>query len=409
MQAMEIIDGHEHLGPESERISKPVDFFSLFSHWPYIGRDLELAGMKPADHARLLDQALSLEERWKLFEPYWKRVELTSFARPIRIAAERFYGADHFDAGNIAKISQAMAAANKPGLYDQVLRDACKIRLCIDDVGTTDVRKDLFIPILRFLMDDFESWERLSNPRFSPGTKVATLDAFVECCKAYVLKIKQEGAVGLKMAALNYSAADRGKALSAFNALRDGKLERLGAPNGYLMFQPSNPLRDYVVDEIIRFAGAQGFVIAMHIGFWGDFRNVSPLNIIPLLQRFPKVRFDLFHLGYPFIRETLMLGKGFPNAWINFCWMHIISQSGACAALDEAIDLLPSNKILGFGGDYGSEAVESVYGHLVMARENIASVLARRIEAGSLSEKQAQGLIKQWLWDNPRDLYRLEV
>jgi predicted TIM-barrel fold metal-dependent hydrolase len=149
-------------------------------------------------------------------------------------------------------------------------------------------------------------------------------------------------------------------------------------------------------------------VIAVHTGYWGDFRQLDPLHMIPLLQRHQNAKFDIYHLGYPWVREALMLGKGFPNVWLNFCWTHIISQRFAIAGLDEAIDLVPMNKILVFGGDY-STGVEKVYGHLVMAREDIAEVLARRIRKGHISESQAMELIRKWFWDNPKDLYSLDL
>ena len=103
-----------------------------------------------------------------------------------------------------------------------------------------------------------------------------------------------------------------------------------------------------------------------------------------------------------------MLGKGFPNVWLNLAWTHIISQRFATTGLDEAIDLVPSNKVLAFGGDYGVP-VEKVYGHLVMAREDIADALARRISEGQMSETQALDLARKWFWDNPVELYRLQV
>jgi len=53
--------------------------------------------------------------------------------------------------------------------------------------------------------------------------------------------------------------------------------------------------------------------------------------------------------------------------------------------------------------------VEKVYGHLAMAREDMAWALARRIEEGRMTEKQALGIAKMWFWDNPRELYRLDL
>lgn len=53
----------------------------------------------------------------------------------------------------------------------------------------------------------------------------------------------------------------------------------------------------------------------------------------------------------------------------------------------------------GFGG----------FPHLVMAREDVAEVLARRIVEGQMSESQALELARKWFWENQIELYRLEV
>ncbi len=189
----------------------------------------------------------------------------------------------------------------------------------------------------------------------------------------------------------------RQEALKAFSMLRDGTVE----------FLPDlNPLYDYILDYYASLAGKYDLVLAVHTGYWEDFRRLNPLHIIPLVMRHPKTRFDVFHLGYPWVRETLMLGKGFPNVWLNLCWTHIIAQKFAEDAMSEAVELVPANKILAFGADYGLP-VEKVYGHLIMARENIARALSPKIDSGQMTFKQVVELLKKWLRDNPKDLYRL--
>lgn len=125
-------------------------------------------------------------------------------------------------------------------------------------------------------------------------------------------------------------------------------------------------------------------------------------------MRHPKTRFDIFHLGFPWVRETLMLGKGFPNVWLNMCWTYIISQKFATDALTEAVELVSMNKILGFGGDYDGP-VEKVYGHLILARESMARALSGKIDSGDMSMTQAKRILQKWLHDNPKDLYKLEI
>ena len=163
-------------------------------------------------------------------------------------------------------------------------------------------------------------------------------------------------------------------------------------------------LHDFLTNYLIDVAGELDLVVAVHSGMWGDFRNLDSKHMIPIFQRHPNVRFDLYHLSMPSVRDTIVIGKNFPNVWLNLCWCHIISQQMTCSALDECIDMVPINKIIGFGGDYG-KPVEKVYGHLVMAREDIATVLGRRVDRGLMSHDEAVIIARKWLWDNPKELY----
>ena len=71
--------------------------------------------------------------------------------------------------------------------------------------------------------------------------------------------------------------------------------------------------------------------------------------------------------------------------------------------LSELLDAVPSNKILGFGGDY--RFVEGVYGHALLARENTARVLTEKVEDGSLTQKGVLLLAQRLLRDNANELY----
>ena len=51
--------------------------------------------------------------------------------------------------------------------------------------------------------------------------------------------------------------------------------------------------------------------------------------------------------------------------------------------------------------------MEKVYGHLVMAREDVARVLAKRIMEKQMTETQALALAHKWFWENPKELYGL--
>jgi len=407
IEAMDIVDAHEHLPAESVRTGKPADLFTLFSH--YTRLDLFQAGMTHQAYDGLFDRDRPLAERWQDFDPFWRRIRWTCFARPVRIAAKHFYGCDDINDRTYRDLSDAIARANTPGIYERVLRDACGIRVCLTNAYDTSVTSDLLLPVLwPPLMFDVKTWEDLAHPVFDRDTAVASMDDYLDAARRYVTRAKAGGAVAFKMLAWPVAAPDRRKANECFRRLKSGAvkgLEGLG-PRG------SNPLRDYLADQFIRCAGANDMPIAVHTGFLSILNHHWPMDVAPLIMRHPDVRFDVYHLGYPRVREALVLAKCQPNVWVNFCGTYLLSPRFAQAALEEAIDLLPDSKIIAFGGDYGAPhgvPVENVFGHLTMAREAIVRVLARRIAEGQMTHDEAADLARRWFFDNPKALYRLDL
>jgi predicted TIM-barrel fold metal-dependent hydrolase len=397
IEAFEIIDCHEHLGPEKYRTGSEVDVFNLFSH--YTGGDMGVAGINEENRKALFNQNIPLDYRWSIFEPYWENFRYSSYAQASLIAASKFYGADDINKNTYQAITDAMKKANTPGIYERVLRKACNIRTSLTMCDDPKVISDT--PLLTGLVSMPQIWDHqnlnwLLHPVFDQNACIRSLDDYLDVGRNYIKTKKAEGAVGMKMVSNPFEAPDRQEAIRIFNNIlfNGGKAEGI-------------TFRSYIIDEMIKYCGQIDLPVAVHTGYWGDFRNLDPLHMIPMLQRHPNVKFDIFHLGYPWIRETIMLGKSFPNVWLNLCWAHIISKKATFEALDEIIDTVPVNKILGFGGDYLPSAVEKVYGHLSMARDNIAGVLAGRVAANHMTESQAITIAKKWLWDNPNELYKL--
>ena len=130
--------------------------------------------------------------------------------------------------------------------------------------------------------------------------------------------------------------------------------------------------------------------------------NGRPRLLNNLFLAYPNVKFDLFHISYPYSGEAAALAKMFPNVFIDMCWAHIISPAAVTAALADFLDGVPFNKIMGFGGDYGF--VDGVYGHLVLARENISRVLAEKVKLGVFGVEQAVKIGEHLLYHNPKGL-----
>lgn len=400
IETLPVIDAHEHLPEETQRTAIHPDFSTLFSH--YLQTDLKSAGMTSEQYDRFQSPDTPLDEKWATFSPFWERIKDTGYAQAARIAADELYDCPDLSASTYADLSKRMAAANTPGIYDRVLRGRCNIRACLTQIWRMPTDNlDLLIPIL-----PVEHWTTVAGRdemvgRAAPyGVEVAALDDYVQAMRAALQQRKSEGMVGLKMmsAVLPDPAPDAAR--QAFASLLSGHSYDYA------------PIANFLAHEILRLAGEMDLVVAVHCGIiwdnWNDFYQLHPRHMIPVLLRHRQTRFDLYHAGIPWVRDVGVMGKELPNAHLNLCWCHVISPRMTLSFLDEWLDLVPTHKIMGFGGDYAIP-VEKVYGHLTMARRNIARVLAGRIADGMMTEARALEVARRMLFDNPRELYRLDV
>jgi len=400
MENMEIVDAHEHLPPESVRTCSKVDVMTLFCH--YTRTDLVAAGMNPQDYDRAIDPNSPLDERWKMFEPYFEHIRYASYTRPAFMAAKEFYGFDDINNSNYKELSERMQSRNTPGIYHRILRDKCKILVALTQAGRTDYNDGLLVPLMP--LDTYAGvWkvEDVSSRSDQLGMKVSSLEDYMQLAKKGIEKWKSEGAVGLKIAARPNIQPSQKIAEDMFKKLMAGENPRANVNQG-------DHLTDFLWNYLMDVAGELGMVVAVHAGMWGDFRQLDSKNMITVFPRHPNTKFDLYHLGMPSVCDTIVIGKNNANVWLNLCWCHIISQQMACSGLDECMDMVPLNKIIGFGGDYG-RPVEKVYGHLVMAREDIATVLGRRVDRGQMGVDDAINIAKKLLRDNPEKLYKLNT
>ena len=193
-----------------------------------------------------------------------------------------------------------------------------------------------------------------------------------------------------------------------FNRITD---EAQGWRNTTLGYEETRPLQDYLVHRLIEIAGDLDLTVVFHTGLQGNgdnnLDNCRPERLWNLISRYRHVRFNLLHSGIPWMEEAGMMAKYFGNVTLDMGWAHAISPELCVRALKAWIDMVPRHKILGFGGDY--MVVEKVYGHLEMARDNIARALADKVADGSLGEERAIVWARALLHDNVILAYDLKI
>lgn len=405
-----IVDTHEHLPTEQARLAQSLSFTELFRH--YTENDVYAWGMSEAACEEMYSEATSLERKWELFEPVYRHIRNGSYAHAARLTMARFYGLDDLNSLEDARlVTERMRASNTPGLYGRVLRDACGIDTCL--VFNNEWHSDSMMRLV-WLSDHFAeigSMDMLRALSGDVGGVHMELDDYVRGLEAFFARQKENGIVGIKFLFaykrdLSFGLPDR---LAAEGLYRRVTLESLGWRPSVLGYDEMKPLQNYLVHQMLRIAGTLDLPVVFHTGIQaGNCNKLSNARfeeMWALFLRYPATRFVLLHTGLPWVDEAIHMAKYFPNVFVDLAWVHLISPEIAKRALRTCVDMLPRNKVLGFGGDYNF--VELVYGHLELARDNIARALAEKTADGQMSPEDALAWQQALLSDNARALYRL--
>lgn len=407
IEGIQIIDTHEHLEPLELRLNRKVDLFNvLFSQ--YICNDLISSGMTMLDFSILLDEKNSLEDKWDIISPHLDNVKNTGYYRVILNVLNDLFGVDTLDSDTYRLINRQILNNNKSDLYERVIKVKSKIKYCIWDnlFCNYDYNAEFIKPVFRihdFISlenhDSIESFERINN------MTLETLDSYLLFINKKIIDAKLGGCIALK----------NGVAYK-----RKLYFENIGKPEAESIYikmyrkcettrEEGLRLQDFLLHEIVRISVESGLPMQIHTGLQsgnGNYiTNSNPVHLANIFMEYPEARFCILHGGYPYCSELATLTKNFPNVFIDMSWLHAISPVASARYLKEWLDTVPVNKIFGFGGDYIS--VELVYGHIKIAKQNIARVLSSNINEGYITPEYAKIIARKLLYQNSEEFFRV--
>ena len=409
-----ILDTHEHLPVEARR---PPDT-DVLAEWltHYFSCDLRSAGLSEQGLTEARNSRKPLAKRWKLVEPYWHAAESTGYGRALTLAARDIYGIPAINARTIGDLNAKFCAAReRGGHYRFVLGEKSRIGLSIrDNFDAADKDcPDRFVFTLRtdgFIMPGHYS--QLRAAARDVDASVHTLADWKDVVRRHLARAFAKGSriVSLK-SGLAYQRSLRYDKATAAEAERD--FAELFADHALPEWRPGIKVgfafQNHMQHWICQVADDMGLTYQIHTGLQEGNGNViydsNPALLTNLFLEYANVKFDIFHMGYPYTMELSNLAKNFPNVHIDMCWGHIISPEAARRALVEWLDAVPANKISAFGGDYCF--VDGVYGHQVLARQNVAAALATKVADGSFGMERATELAKWMFVDNPLRIFGL--
>lgn len=410
-----IVNTHEHFNTEADRLISDVDFFTLVSG--YLQADLVSSGMSNEELAFMMDTKNPDKERWDLFNKYRNNVKTTGYSICFNKTVEGLFGVSEINENTFRVINEQMAASNlKEGWFKHVLSDKSGIDVTVvDPLGKNaqDVSvypADFFVTVRRF--DNFVRVNKNNVAAIENqyGKSVNSLSDYLNALdKAFEKAVNEDRIVAIKSGLaysrkLYYEDVPEDKAEVLFSAFINS--------SRVLNSIEQKMLDDFMMHQVIGRAEKYDLPIQIHTGILSrNFNNSNPIentnaiHLSNLFLKYRKAKFIIFHGSYPYMAELSYLAKHFPNVYIDMCWMYIISPLASKNYLEEWLLTVPSNKIMGFGGD---TSVEWALGHSVMAREIITDVLVKMVEEGNCTEPDAIKIAERILRENAIEIFKLK-
>ncbi len=125
-----------------------------------------------------------------------------------------------------------------------------------------------------------------------------------------------------------------------------------------------------------------------------------------LLAAYPRARFVLMHIAYPYNNELVALAKHYPNVYVDMCWAWSIDPSTACDFVRRMIHAVPANKLFVFGGD--SFWPNASVAYAIQARRWLTRALQAEVDDGLLTEQQAIAFATRIMRTNQEECFDLE-
>ena len=396
---IKMIDCHEHLESEKDfPKNKNIHIGRFFIH--YASSDLVSAGMPLSDMGKIqTDSTLTPKERWKLLEPWYKKSYNTAYCESLRIALQDIYDIEDFSSSSVDLLTERMKNEIKPGFTRKVFNKA-NIDYAMnnpfgpDPVYNPDPSFDCF---LCDMVDDFTVFN-IDALKQQSNMDILSLDDYLQVIDFYFERdASSAGAFKVGRAydrTLLWEDATQSSVEKSFNRLLDF--------NDQPDKKEIQQLENFIIHYLCRKCGEYDLRIKFHTGIQEGYGNIIRNSRAALLNnlflKYPKTKFDIYHISYPYQEELAVLAKNFANVTVDFCWMWVINQSAGRRALSDMLDSVPANKIHGFGGDY--IFVEGSYGHARITRQEISRVLCEKIEEGRFTEDYALKVGNMLLRDN---------
>ena len=409
---IKLIDSHEHLIDESERLGCVKPFIQCDDWTTILGLyskfDFVSSGMLQAEVDSISSQETSPIEKWKIIQPYWNSIKYTGYGQVIKHTINELYDIPELNEKVIPKLQESYISYRKKGFYEETLKRA-NIKSCIVNPPGRPF-KETESPNILYQDLDALGMIRMDIEKFNENIlpKVATLDDWLEIINWWFDNYA-DNAVGVKIGIayfrrLNFNKTTIDLANSLFLKKIEGKK---------LSETEEKTLQDYLFWYVIDLATKNSLPVKFHTGHqaMNNFMNLenvmfNPSDCANLCRLSPDTKFIFYHISYPYYEPMLSLTKHYSNAIVDMCWSWTINPIASIDFLKKHIMTSPINKIMVFGGD--DLYMENLIGHAKLARTGIAKALSELVHEGWITEKDAVEIANRIMWENAEAIYKID-
>lgn len=125
-------------------------------------------------------------------------------------------------------------------------------------------------------------------------------------------------------------------------------------------------------------------------------------HLADMIGSHPRLRFQCFLSSAHANQSLCTLARELPNLSLAGYWWHNFFPTTMVRVMEERLDMLPTNKQVGFFSD--AYCLEWTYAKLCIVRKQLAHVLAHRVCQGRYTREDALQIARAVLYDSPQSL-----
>ncbi|MBI2844519.1 MAG: hypothetical protein HYX78_14080 [Armatimonadetes bacterium] len=126
------------------------------------------------------------------------------------------------------------------------------------------------------------------------------------------------------------------------------------------------------------------------------------VQVAEMIGRHPKLKFQCFLSSLHANQSMCTLCRELPNLSLAGYWWHNFFPSSIRKVMEERLDMLPVNKQVGFFSD--AYCIEWTYGKARIVKEQLARVLADKVESRQYDPQMAEDIARDVLLETPKRL-----